>query len=1000
MPVILGTSNIIIDNGITNFTVETVKSLPYIDKDIIGNTSNLFAEPILELVPKMYPPLKSRIFTNNNLTLSNNYVKLCVCGRSHTVILTNNGKVYSCGKNVHGQLGLGYISADAYYVYTEYTSYYVPAPIINPTEVTFFTTNNIIVTDIKCTNFQTFFLTDQGKVYFCGRNLNDTGVSTPTLISGSLNISVISTSDKSLLALTSDGKVYCYGENVHSQFGFEPAHGYVYNLTEVTFFTTNNIIISDIALGGEHSLFLTNTGNVYTCGRNDDYSPLGLGYISSNPARVSTPTLISALNNLIITNIACGYNHAIFLTKTGKVYTCGTNDRGELGRSGDKKIPLQITSVDHLTVSKIYSTGYTFATFLILDNSSVIRYGSHVYGSVESLKISNICTSQYNIRYVTTEGMVYAYMTIDSDIYGALNVGDFNSSSTSIYGSGLYTISYSSFTPSFEPFKCFNNTSIANNEGRWGENNYDAGSGAYNKTLNLVSDYKGDWLVIKLPVSIKLTRFDIIQISTALGRAPKNLRLYGSTNGSSWTLLVDKENATYTNLLYMHTDMTQYPSATNQYYNHYGLVVSTILGTSETTLSFDEFFIYGVEQQTPLSITLNSTNKSLTNITILPSTFYPNSDFNYNLKFPVATYVNNIFTSSNLILQGNYIFNILNSKISKLIPNGGQQNLLKSETLTLITSNPTSNLILNYHLLNPIGDPKGAQWTYNSANPHVYHLGNVGIGTKTPSYPLHVNGNMYVSSTAYTGSGQTTWTTVSDRRIKENIVKASYEKCLDNVKNIELYRFNFKDNVVNTNDYNQLGFIAQEVQSVYPKAVEVNMIKDKTGEIPDLLSLNTTQIDYTLYGAVKELIKKVEFLEQKLEENENSNMMLSDVLDVPIEYSSNIVEPPIYPDDYLIMMLPPHLRMEHMIQNESSSNIAPKPISREEYLRNLMMIPPDLHTVYEAYLRKLMIYPEDPEVSAVPEVSNESTSNIQVVPAVPEISEILNESTSNIISNN
>lgn len=292
-----------------------------------------------------------------------------------------------------------------------------------------------------------------------------------------------------------------------------------------------------------------------------------------------------------------------------------------------------------------------------------------------------------------------------------------------------------------------------------------------------------------------------------------------------------------------------------------------------------------------------------------------------------------------------------------------------------------SNIIINYGpsnfsmetvksklFINSVEDPIGAQWTYNSVNTNVYHMGNVGVGTKTPSYPLHVNGNMYVSSTAFTGSGQTTWTIPSDRRIKENIVKASYETCLENVKNIELYRFNFKDNIVNTNDLNQLGFIAQEVQSVYPKAVEVNMIKDKNGVIPDLLSLNTTQIDYTLYGAVKELIKKVEILEQKIEES-----------------SSNIVEQLIYPDDYLMMMLPPHLRIGHMMLDKSSSNIAPQPISYEEYLRNLMILPPHLHKVYAEYLRKLMMYPE------VPDVPIESTSNIQ---AVPEIS---NESSSNII---
>ena len=474
--------------------------------------------------------------------------------------------------------------------------------------------------------------------------------------------------------------------------------------------------------------------------------------------------------------------------------------------------------------------------------------------------------------------------------------------------------SYSTFTTSFEPFRCFNDTSNINNPATWRAGDYT--NGVFNSNLNLVSGYNGDWLVIKLPVSIKLKRFDIEQISTALNSAPKNFRLYGSTNGSSWTLLVDKENATYTNLFYTHTDMTQYPSAVNQYYNHFGLVVNSLLGTSETTLSFDEFFIYGAEQASATPLLLNSTNKSL----LLSSTVPFNSLSNpiigtNNLTFPAPTFVNNISTSSNIILKGDYNVNILGNSSYKIIPNGGQ--LYTEDTsvsLSALSTITSSNVEVNYHLRNPIKDPKGAQWTYSSANPNVYHLGNVGIGTKTPSYPLHVNGNMFVSSTAYTGSGQTTWTTVSDRRIKDNIVKASYEKCLDNVKNIELYRFNFKNNVVNTNDMNQLGFIAQEVQSVYPKAVEVNMIKDKTGEIPDLLSLNTTQIDYTLYGAVKELIKKVEFLEKKLEGNENSNMMLSDIqdeLDVPTESSSNIMQPPIYPKDYLAMMLPPHLRMEH-----------------------------------------------------------------------------------------
>ena len=177
----------------------------------------------------------------------------------------------------------------------------------------------------------------------------------------------------------------------------------------------------------------------------------------------------------------------------------------------------------------------------------------------------------------------------------------------------------------------------------------------------------------------------------------------------------------------------------------------------------------------------------------------------------------------------------------------------------------SNSLSIRYNLLNPTLDPVGAQWTYNSSNTNVYHMGNVGIGTKSPEYNLDVRGAIYSSLGGYTQTGLTTWSIASDRRIKENIVKASYEKCLDNVKNIELYNFNFKDNCVNTNDKHQLGFIAQEVQQVYPKAVEVSkMILNTNETIDDLLSLNTTQIDYTLYGAVKNLIEKIEDIDNEL----------------------------------------------------------------------------------------------------------------------------------------
>ena len=224
----------------------------------------------------------------------------------------------------------------------------------------------------------------------------------------------------------------------------------------------------------------------------------------------------------------------------------------------------------------------------------------------------------------------------------------------------------------------------------------------------------------------------------------------------------------------------------------------------------------------------------------------------YTLTFNTRTLAT-INNGSDKLLNGSYTITLGNT-LSTIVPTTANQNLQD-------TKYSSSTISVSYHTLNPILDTKGAQWTYSSTNPNVYHLGSVGIGTTSPEYSLDVRGNIFTSVGGYTQTGTENWIIQSDRRIKENIVKASYEKCLDNIKKIELYNFNFKENYVNTNDRNQLGFIAQEVREVYPKAVIVKPDE----RIEELLTVNTTQIKYTLYGAVRSLIEKVERIEERVD---------------------------------------------------------------------------------------------------------------------------------------
>ena len=174
----------------------------------------------------------------------------------------------------------------------------------------------------------------------------------------------------------------------------------------------------------------------------------------------------------------------------------------------------------------------------------------------------------------------------------------------------------------------------------------------------------------------------------------------------------------------------------------------------------------------------------------------------------------------------------------------------------------------------------------------------VGIGNTSPANQLQL-------STDSAGKPSTnTWTIVSDERIKEKIELADLDLCYEAVKNIPLKRFKWKDEVYTeeqVKDRRKLGWIAQDVEAVFPKAVSThefkyNQVFEETiipaveevlddegnvttpaqperiekGElisedvIEDCRDLNSDQLYAAMYGAIQKLMIKVETLETEL----------------------------------------------------------------------------------------------------------------------------------------
>ncbi len=120
-----------------------------------------------------------------------------------------------------------------------------------------------------------------------------------------------------------------------------------------------------------------------------------------------------------------------------------------------------------------------------------------------------------------------------------------------------------------------------------------------------------------------------------------------------------------------------------------------------------------------------------------------------------------------------------------------------------------------WHIFN--SSTQGGLMIYNSeATPAIFAKQSnsyVGIGTTNPTYPLHVNGD------AAKTSGTTAWVISSDRRLKN--ILGNYEKGLDEITALQPIKFKYKeDNPRNLPTNTELvGFIAQDVQKVFPEAV-------------------------------------------------------------------------------------------------------------------------------------------------------------------------------------
>jgi hypothetical protein len=203
-----------------------------------------------------------------------------------------------------------------------------------------------------------------------------------------------------------------------------------------------------------------------------------------------------------------------------------------------------------------------------------------------------------------------------------------------------------------------------------------------------------------------------------------------------------------------------------------------------------------------------------------------------------------------LISAGGFNATYNSNTLGSLITTGGNIGIGKnnpSYKLDVVGDiNFTGNLYQNDIIFSG-GGGGSSYWTL-FGNDVAYTKGNVGIGTTSPGYKLHVDGKIYSSDMI---------TAFSDIALKENI--NNLNNSLDKIKECRGVSFTRKDT-----QEKHIGFIAQEIETIFPELICMNTL---TG----YKSIAYGNMVAILLEAIKELSEKVDLLSNKLNASEEKN---------------------------------------------------------------------------------------------------------------------------------
>ncbi|XP_021697448.1 probable E3 ubiquitin-protein ligase HERC4 isoform X1 [Aedes aegypti] len=312
-------------------------------------------------------------------------VQQAACGTSHTLLLTKDGKLFSCGNNDHGQLG--------------HDTDCLPNKRPRTCRFKFISSlENYIVTHVSCGTTHSLALTNWGQVFSWGSNSigqlgHDTDLqtyTTPRMIKTIATKTVVQIASGQFhsLALTNSGELFSWGANGYGQLGLGTTGEKLVTPTLVK--SLAGIPIAFIACGGNHSFAVSKSGAIFGWGKNT-FGQLGLNDLVSR----CFPQQLKTLRNLGVRYISCGDDFSAFLTQEGGVFTCGAGTFGQLGHGtcSNEILPRMVFELMGSKITQI-ACGRRHTLAFVPSRGKIYGFGLGGVGQLGVGVISNYNTPQ------------------------------------------------------------------------------------------------------------------------------------------------------------------------------------------------------------------------------------------------------------------------------------------------------------------------------------------------------------------------------------------------------------------------------------------------------------------------------------------------------------------------------------------------------------------------------------------------------------------------------